>query len=95
MSLASPRRHSIAAIPALVKRARSVRVLVWLFNIEGTVDLFAAIVLATIHGAAPYMGPAYWIPAFWVPALLVTHYIAFAVVRKNWTGATQSVPPRN
>ena len=75
---------AIAAIPALVKGARSARVLVWLFNIEGTVDLFAAIVLATIHGAAPYMGPAYWIPAFWVPGLLVTHYIVFVVLLRHW-----------
>ena len=39
----------------------------------------AAIVLATVHDAAPFMGPAYWIPAFWVPALLVTHYLTFLV----------------
>jgi len=30
------------------------------------------------------MGAAYWIPAFWVPALLVTHYIAFIVLRRHW-----------
>jgi len=28
--------------------------LVWLFNIEGTLDLIAA----------TFMGPAYWVPAF-------------------------------
>jgi hypothetical protein len=55
--------------------------------VEGTVDLIAAIILATIYGASAYMGPAYWIPAFWVPALLVTHYITFIVLRKDWTGA--------
>lgn len=52
---------------------------------EGTVDLIAAITLATIYGAPAYMGAAYWIPAFWVPALLVTHYIAFVVLLKYWT----------
>ncbi|HEY6098466.1 MAG TPA: hypothetical protein VIW03_03490, partial [Anaeromyxobacter sp.] len=25
----------------------------------------------------------YWIPAFWVPALLVTHYVAFAVLWRS------------
>ena len=56
----------------------------WIFNVEGTVDLIVAIALATIYGAAASMGPAYWIPAFWVPALLVTHYIAFLVLLKYW-----------
>ena len=54
----------------------------WIFNVEGTLDLIAAIALETIYGAAASMGPAYWIPAFWVPALLVTHYITFIVLRK-------------
>jgi hypothetical protein len=75
---------AVAAIPAVATQARAARPLVWLFNIEGTVDLLAAITLATIHDASPYMGPAYWIPAFWVPALLVTHGITFAVLLRHW-----------
>ena len=74
---------AIIAIPAVARQARSARFLVWLFNVEGTLDLLAAIVLATVYEAAAYMGPAYWIPAFWVPALLVTHYITFIVLRKT------------
>jgi hypothetical protein len=58
--------------------------LIWIFNVEGTVDLFTAITLAAIYRAAPYMGPAYWIPAFWVPALLVTHYVTFVVLLRTW-----------
>jgi chlorite dismutase len=67
---------------------------VWVFNVEGTLDLFNATTLATlrvqeysylaIYRAQPYMGPAYWIPAFWVPALLVTHYITFVFLWKHW-----------
>ena len=82
---------ALAAIPAVATRARIAPLLVWMFNIEGTVDLIIAIVLATAYDAAPLMGPAYWIPAFWVPALLVTHYITFIVLlRGRWakTGAT-------
>jgi hypothetical protein len=69
---------------------------VWIFNVEGTLDLGAAITLATIYGAAAYMGPAYWIPAFWVPALLVTHYVTFMVLRRHGTGAAHhgAVPDR-
>jgi hypothetical protein len=78
---------AIAAIPAVARQARSARFLVWIFNMEGSLDLLAAIFLATQFGAAAYMGPAYWIPAFWVPALLVTHYIVFIVLRKSWPGA--------
>ena len=74
----------IAEIMAVVWGARGARFLVWVFNVEGTLDLLAAIVLATVYDAAPYMGAAYWIPAFWVPALLVTHYITFIVLRRHW-----------
>jgi hypothetical protein len=78
---------AVAAIPVVARDVRGGRLLVWIFNVEGTLDLIAAIALATIYGASAYMGPAYWIPAFWVPALLVTHYITFVVLRKYWTGA--------
>jgi hypothetical protein len=77
---------AVAAIPAVARGAGGGRLLVWIFNVEGMLDLIAAIALATINGAAAYMGPAYWIPAFWVPALLVTHYITFIVLRKYSTG---------
>jgi hypothetical protein len=72
---------AVAAIPAVARESRYAPRLVWIFNIEGTLDLLLATTLATVYGAAPYMGPAYWIPAFWVPSLLVTHYITFAVLR--------------
>ena len=75
---------AIAAIPAVALNARGARLLVWVFNIEGSLDLVAAITLATVYTAAPYMGPAYWIPAFWVPALLVTHYITFIILLRHW-----------
>jgi hypothetical protein len=75
---------ALAAIPAVARNWRGARLIVWVFNIEGTLDLLVAIALATYFGAAPYMGPAYWIPAFWVPALLVTHGIAFSVLRRGW-----------
>jgi len=74
---------AVAAIPAVAGNWRSSRPLVWIFNVEGTVDLMVAITLATLYNAQPFMGPAYWIPAFWVPALLVTHYITFVVLLRN------------
>lgn len=65
---------ALGAIPAVARNWQTARFLVWLFAVEGTVDLAAAITLATIYEASVFMGAAYWIPAFWVPALLVTHY---------------------
>ena len=72
---------ALAALLALTRNLTVGRLLMWVFNVEGTLDLAAAIVLATVYDASPYMGPAYWIPAFWVPALLVTHYVTFLVLR--------------
>jgi hypothetical protein len=76
---------AMIAIPAVATRARSAKLLVWLFSVVGSLDLIDAITLATVYDAAPFMGPAYWIPAFWVPALLVTHYLAFLILlRGRW-----------
>ena len=75
---------ALAAIAALTAGARISKALVWIFNLEGTVDLAAAIVLGTTHGADKFMGAAYWIPTFWVPALLVTHYVTFVYLLRYW-----------
>lgn len=75
---------ALASIAAIVMKSPLARLLVWVFNIEGTLDLMLAIVLANVYDSPPFMGPAYWIPAFWVPGLLVTHYIVFVVLLKHW-----------
>ena len=79
---------AVIAIPSVVSGGRAARPLVWIFNLEGSLDLIVAIVLATAYGAPAYMGAAYWIPAFWVPALLVTHYITFLVLGRPWNPPT-------
>ena len=76
---------ALAAIPAVATNHRSARLLVWIFNVEGSLDLVSAISLATLLKAAPFMGPAYWIPAFWVPSLLVTHHVTFVLLCKHWS----------
>jgi hypothetical protein len=75
---------ALIAIPAVRKRARAAKALVWIFSIEGSVDLIAAITLATVYVAEPYMGAAFWIPALWVPALLVTHVLLFRLLARPW-----------
>jgi hypothetical protein len=79
---------ALIAIPLVARESKAARAAVWIFNIEGSVDLADAITLATLYGAAPFMGPAYWIPAFWVPALIVTHYLTFVILIKYWKPAT-------
>jgi len=76
---------ALAAIPAVATNWRGARTLVWIFNVEGSLDLITAIAVAQTYKAASFMGPAYWIPAFWVPTLLVTHYIVFVVLLKHWS----------
>ncbi|MDJ0735176.1 MAG: hypothetical protein QNJ47_14120 [Nostocaceae cyanobacterium] len=55
-------------------------VIVWLFNIEGTLDLFNAVIQGVIHKSWDGMGATFWIPSVIVPALLVTHYIIFVIL---------------
>jgi hypothetical protein len=76
---------ALVSIPLVAKNLSSGRILVWIFNVAGSLDLLAATALATVYGASAYMGPSYWIPAFWVPALLVTHYVTFIILWKYWT----------
>jgi len=51
--------------------------LVWIFNIEGTIDLLNAVSQGLRYTQAGHMGATYFIPAIVVPALLVTHAIVF------------------
>jgi hypothetical protein len=78
---------ALLALPAVLTGKRLAKPLVWIFNLEGSLDLAAAITLATLYGAAPFMGAAYWIPALWVPALLVTPFLTFKLLRRPWPGA--------
>lgn len=71
---------AFASLFMLLRRSAAAGAFLWAFNIFGSLDLVAAIVLATVYNAPIHMGPAYWIPAFWVPALLVTHYILFILL---------------
>jgi hypothetical protein len=80
---------ALACIGALRTHSAASAVLLWVFNVEGFVDLLVAIALATAYDAEPFMGPAYWIPAFWVPALLVTHVVTVMVL---WRHGSRLVP---
>ncbi|MEE9290854.1 MAG: hypothetical protein V3U99_07535 [Alphaproteobacteria bacterium] len=65
---------ALAALIALRTGRTGALVLVWIFNIVGTVDLMYALSHAD---AVPGLGAAWYIPTFWVPLLLVTHFMIF------------------
>ena len=77
---------ALLALAAVLRESPLARPLLWVFNVEGSLDLAHAIYLANVHDAFNFMGPAYWIPSFWVPALLVTHYIVFVILLRPWKG---------
>ena len=52
--------------------------LVWLFNVEGTLDLVNAFYQGLRNNVQ--LGAAYYIPTVAVPALLVTHAMIFAML---------------
>ena len=52
--------------------------LVWLFNVEGTLDLLNAFYQGLRNNVQ--LGAAYYIPTFAVPALFVTHAMIFAML---------------
>jgi len=71
---------ALLALGALRTGRTGALVLVWIFNIVGTVDL----VLALSHAdAVPLIGAAWYIPTFWVPLLLVTHVMIFVRLIKK------------
>jgi hypothetical protein len=82
---------SILALLAIVAlRTRLGTILVWVFNIVGTVDLLNAFYQGNQRsvGITPGLqGAAYFIPTVLVPLLLVTHVLVFAILlRTDRTG---------
>jgi hypothetical protein len=56
-------------------------IIVWMFNIVGTVDLLDAFYQGNRLGMMPgQQGAAYFIPTVLVPLLLVTHALVFRIV---------------
>ncbi len=63
-------------------------VLVWAFNVVGTVDLLHAFYQGDRTGLAPgLLGAAYFIPTVLVPLLLMTHGLVFGLLLRRTTVA--------
>jgi hypothetical protein len=71
------------AIVALRRGWRLAISLVWLFNIEGTVDLLNAVTQGLRFVEPGDLGAAFFIPQVVVPALLVTHVMVFVILLRK------------
>ena len=71
------------AILALRRDWRAAIPLVWIFNIEGTLDLLNAVTQGIRYTEDGSLGATYFIPAIVVPALLVTHVMIFVILLRK------------
>ena len=74
---------ALLSIMALRLRWSVATMLVWIFNIEGTLDLLNAVFQGFRYIPAGHFGATFFIPAVIVPALLVTHCLLFVLLLKK------------
>lgn len=74
---------ALLAVVALRGRWPVAIVLVWVFNVLGTLDLLYAFYQGTSRGVGAHLGSAWYIPTFVVPALYVTHFMIFAMLLRR------------
>ena len=55
----------------------------WVFNVEGTLDLLNAVMQGLRYTDDGALGATFFIPAVVVPALLVTHVMIFIILLKG------------
>jgi hypothetical protein len=70
-------------ILALRRGWRTAIPLVWIFNVEGTLDLLNAVAQGLRYTEDGTLGATFFIPAVVVPALLVTHVIVFIILLRD------------
>jgi hypothetical protein len=70
---------ALIALAALRKGGRVALFLVWVFNIEGILDLaYANLATFTAHVDPAQLGASYYLAVLNVPAMIVVHIIIFA-----------------
>lgn len=75
---------ALLSILALRARLGVALVLVWIFNLEGTLDLLLAIYHGLgLHAYNLPLRSFWYVPTFIVPALLVTHVMMFSMLVKR------------
>ena len=76
-----------AAILALIAlsliNSASFRLLLWIFNILGLIDLIIAFIDGPRYNILPFLGAGYYIIILYVPILLLTHLRIFKLLSKS------------
>jgi hypothetical protein len=74
----------LALLSLLTLPTRAGIVIVWIFNLWGSVDLLRAFYEGNAGGLlAGQLGAAYFIPTFVVPLLLITHGLIFRILLQH------------
>lgn len=73
----------LAFITLLLLNNASFRLLLWIFNIVGLIDLLLAFIDGPRYGILPFLGAAYFIVILYVPLLLLTHFMVFKLLLKK------------
>ncbi len=72
---------ALLAMIALHYRKAYAIALVWIFNVEGFVDLLVASFLALRENLGQYrVGPMWYVLVFWVPAFVLSHLAIFRLL---------------
>ena len=77
---------ALLALLAILALRRGWRVAipeVWLFNVEGTLDLLNAVTQGLRYTEGGTLGATFFIPMVVVPALLVSHAMVFIILLRN------------
>ena len=74
---------ALVAIVALRLRWALAIPLVWVFNIEGALDMLYAVSQGIQHADAGQLGGMYLVPTLIVPLLLVTHVMIFQLLLRK------------
>ena len=74
---------ALAALAALRLGLPGKRALLWVFGIEGFVDLVTALGLGARYARPDLLQAAYVIPTFLVPLLLLTHLLLFRLLLRR------------
>jgi len=87
----------LALLALAMLRSRLGTVLVWTFNLVGTIDLLNAFYQGNRAGLAlapGLQGAAYFIPTFVVPLLLITHGLVFRLLLRRQQAAGSRITER-
>ncbi len=74
---------ALLAILALRRGWSAATPIVWIFNIEGSLDLLNAVTQGLRYTQDGDLGATYFIPAVIVPALLVSHVMIFILLTRR------------